>query len=69
MAIFNIGTDVGKSSHEPKLLQGHDPFGNVKVEFENYYVEYEIGRIAPFSKSGLPGVKYNKLSYNVPLKK
>lgn len=71
--MWNIGTDLGKSPHEPTLLQGHRPFGNVNLKLKNQNVDYGIGRIAPFSKYGSSGIssgiKYNKLSYGVPLKK
>ena len=60
-ALFNIGTDIGASPHEPNLLQGHGSFNNVKLKIDKHHVDYEIGRIA--------GIKYNKLSYGLPLKK
>lgn len=50
IAPFNIGTDIGKSPHEPNLLQGHGPFPNVNLKLGTHYAYYEIGRIAPFSK-------------------
>lgn len=59
--LFNIGTDIGKSPHEPNLLQGHGPFGNVKAKFGDKVLDYEIGKIS--------GIKYNKVSCGVPLNK
>lgn len=66
---FNIGTDMVISPHELNLLQGQRTFGIVNLQLKNYKVDYELGKIAPFFKPTSSGVRYNKISYDLPLQK
>jgi len=50
-------------------MQGRPSLNGVNLNLQKHHLSYKIGKIAPFSKTVFSGVKYNKISYGLPLKK